>query len=279
MPPEYLDKNFDWRLPEIAEYHDELPLWSAPFGLELLERIPLKPDMTVLDIGFGTGFPLIEIAQRLGSSCTVYGIDQWNAAIDRVKRKLNAYKVNNIRIIEGDAASLPFENEFFDMVTANLVINNLEEPDKVFQEIHRTMKPGGCFYATSNLPGHMKEFYDIFIKTLTELKMEDCFPALYKNIEHRLSAEIISSKLKSAGLRVSQLQEDRFFMRFLNGSALLNHSFIIMGFMDGWKAAIPDADKIRFFSKLEENLNQYAKEKGELKLTIPYVYIEAGKAA
>lgn len=277
MTPDYLNKSFDWQIPEIAEYCDELSLWSAPFGLMLLERIPLKPKMNVLDVGFGTGFPLIEIAQRLGSSSTVCGIDMWKAASDRAKRKLNAYKVDNVKIIEGDASQMPFENNFFDMVTANLVINNLEEKDKAIGEIYRVLKPGGSFHTTSNLIGHMKEFYRIFKQTLTELKMEDCLPALKTNIEHRLNAGIISGMLKQAGFKKIKLFESSFSMRFLNGSALLNHSFIILGFIDGWKAVIPDKDKIKFFNYLERNLNKFAKEKGELKLTIPMLYVSAVK--
>lgn len=277
MTHDYLNKSFNWRLPEIAEYCDEISLWSAPFGLMLLENIPIKPNMKVLDVGFGTGFPLIEIAQRLGSSSVVYGIDMWKAALDRAKRKLQAYKVNNVKIVEGDASELPFDDGFFDMVTANLVINNLEEPDKVMREIYRVLKPGGSFHTTSNLIGHMKEFYDVFEKTLTVLKMESCFPAFKTNIEHRLDTEIISNKLKSAGFNNIKPVESSFSMRFLNGSALLNHSFILLGFMDGWKAVIPDNDRVNFFTKLELNLNNYAENKGELKLTIPMIYIEAKK--
>ena len=44
---------------------DELPLWSAPFGLRLLESVPLAPGATVLDVGCGTGFPLLELAHRV----------------------------------------------------------------------------------------------------------------------------------------------------------------------------------------------------------------------
>lgn len=277
MAPDYLNKSFNWRIPEIAEYCDELSLWSAPFGLMLLERIPLKPKMKVLDVGFGTGFPLIEIAQRLGSSSTVYGIDMWKAASDRAKRKLNAYKVENVKIIEGDASQMRFKDNFFDMVTANLVINNLEEQDKATGEIYRVLKPGGSFHAASNLIGHMKEFYKIFRQTLTELKMENCLPALKANIEHRLNAGIITGMLKGAGFKKIKIFESSFNMRFLNGSALLNHSFIILGFIDGWKAVIPDKDKIKFFNYLEHNLNKFAKEKGELKLTIPILYFSAVK--
>jgi hypothetical protein len=43
---------------------DELPLWSAHFGLKLLDSIKMKKNMNVLDIGSGLGFPAIEVAMR-----------------------------------------------------------------------------------------------------------------------------------------------------------------------------------------------------------------------
>ena len=62
---------FDWNSPDYVVVFDEVPLWSAMFGALLLERIELQPHMTVLDLGCGAGFPLLELAGRLGRSCTV----------------------------------------------------------------------------------------------------------------------------------------------------------------------------------------------------------------
>lgn len=56
---------------EFGELYDELPLWSAPFGLLLLERVPMRPGLTVLDVGAGTGFLTLELAQRCGRHTTV----------------------------------------------------------------------------------------------------------------------------------------------------------------------------------------------------------------
>ena len=56
----------DWQNPEIVDIYDEVNLWSAPFGLLLLEQLPMQPGLTIVDVGFGTGFPLIELAQRFG---------------------------------------------------------------------------------------------------------------------------------------------------------------------------------------------------------------------
>ena len=55
--------------PEFVNTFDELPLWSAPFGLLLLKHVELKPNLKVIDIGSGAGFPLLELASRLGNSC------------------------------------------------------------------------------------------------------------------------------------------------------------------------------------------------------------------
>jgi arsenite methyltransferase len=44
----YLD-DVDTTTREFADAYDELPLWSAPFGLMLLERVPIRADQAVLD--------------------------------------------------------------------------------------------------------------------------------------------------------------------------------------------------------------------------------------
>src|SRR3990172_10554394 len=74
---------------------DELPLWSAPFGLRLLDTIKLKPRINALDIGCGLGFPLIEVAQRLGTSSKIFGIDPWQRAIERAQLKIKKYDIEN----------------------------------------------------------------------------------------------------------------------------------------------------------------------------------------
>jgi len=109
-------KNYLYSTPDPAKrvtFFDELPLWSAPFGWKLLDHIQYKSGITALDIGFGTGFPLIELAMRLGESATVYGIDPWKEAIERAKQKIDYYGISNVRIIEGVAESIPHDRVLF----------------------------------------------------------------------------------------------------------------------------------------------------------------------
>lgn len=96
----------DYDLATYVEVGDELPIWSAPFGLKLLDYIDYKLNISAIDIGFGTGFPLTEIAMRLGNSSIVYGIDPWKEAVVRAKRKMEIFGINNVIIIDGVAGAM-----------------------------------------------------------------------------------------------------------------------------------------------------------------------------
>jgi hypothetical protein len=66
-------------------------------------------------------------------------------------------------------------------------------------------------------------------------------------------------------------------MRFASGTALLNHHFIKLGFLDGWKSIVP-ARQREVFDHLRLALDAHARREGELSLTIPMAYVEARAA-
>ncbi len=275
---DYLNNPFNLDDEDLASAYDEVPFWSFPFGEMILSNIRMRPDTTALDIGYGTGFPLLELSQRLGRGSTVYGIDPWRAAGARARFKAETLGIDNVVFVNGDGAAMPFQNEMFDLIVCSVGINNFEAPQQVFDECHRVAKPGAQLAFTTNPEGHMRELYEVFSQTLNELGlMEQQTSSLRKHEARRLSADPIKKMLERAGLTVTRRLEDRFSWRFADGSAFLRHHMIKRTFVIGWQEVVPREHHETFFGRLEENLNQRAQREGELRITIPALYLEAAK--
>jgi ubiquinone/menaquinone biosynthesis C-methylase UbiE len=273
---EYLEYTFNDNQ-EFINTFDELPLWSASFGLLLLKHLELKPNLTVLDIGSGTGFPLLELAGRLGNSCTLYGIDPWINANNRARQKIKNYDLSNVQIIENSAEDIPLEDNSVDIIVSNLGLHNFSHPQLVLKECNRVIKPNGKIALTTNLNGHWKEFYSVFEATLLQLGKTGIVRKLTEHQEHRGTIESISMMFTECGFRVCRQFEDSFEMKFLDGSAFLNHNFVKIGWLSSWKELLGQDEVQEIFLALEQNLNVYAKKMGGLTLTVPMAYIEGEK--
>ncbi len=271
----YLYEKFDLNDPALVTILDELPLWSAPFGIKLLDCVTFKPKMNALDIGCGTGFPLIELANRLGSSCHVYGIDPWEQAIKRIRLKVKVQNLSNVSVLNGKAERLPYENEFFHLIVSNNGINNVENPEAVLAECYRVSRPNAQLIITVNLPETMKQFYSVFEETLREKGKKREIIRMQAHIdEKRKPYRQTISMITSAGFHIKKIYEEDFTMRFLNGSAMFNHFFIKLAFLENWKKILSREDSEPIFKILEKKLNEIAEHCGEIKLTIPYVCID-----
>jgi arsenite methyltransferase len=274
---EYLNYKFEDSETSVNTF-DELPLWSASFGLLLFKYLELKPNLTVIDMGSGAGFPLLELAERLGNSCKLYGVDPWENANKRMAIKIKNYGLTNVEIINNSAEKLPFEASSIDLIVSNLGINNFDNPELVFQECQRVLKPNGRLVLTTNLNGHWKEFYQIFETTLQQLGKEKIVKKLKKQQENRGTVKSVSKLFSDNGFIINQQHKEKFEMHYLDGSAFLNHHFVKLGWLSSWKNIVADSELEQVFRRLEDNLNAYSKQSNGLKLTVPMAYIEGRKA-
>jgi arsenite methyltransferase len=273
---EYLKNDHD--LNTFINVFDECPIWSAPFGLKLLDYIDYKSNITALDIGFGTGFPLTEIALRLGSGSTVYGIDPWTEAIVRVREKIDRYRITNIKIIEGLAESVPLADNYLDLIVSNNGINNVNNIGQVISECSRIIRPDGQFVQTFNTDKTMFEFYEQMEEILHEMKLLHEIKLMHQHIyEKRRPLQEMIEMLRRNDFIIKDLEHDQFNYRFTDGSAMLNHYFIRLAFMDSWIKLIPANKLEEVFDTLEERLNEKAKITGGLTLSVPFVLVNAIK--
>lgn len=272
----YLEE-IDYQTNEFGDLYDELPLWSARFGLMLLEHVELRPSITILDVGTGTGFIAVELAQRCGSDATVVAVDPWVAAVKRLHRKLDHMGIHNVRTLVQDVATIDLPDASVDLIVSNLGINNFNQPEAALASCFRVAKPGASLYMTTNLVGHMGEFYDAYRSVLIELGFTGRLAVLDAQINHRATVNSVRTMLERAGFESVTAVTRSFRERFVNGSALLCHSFIRLAFMPGWKAIAAEGAVEKTFAALERRLNAIAAERGELSLTIPAACIRASK--
>lgn len=240
---------------EVADQYDELPLWSAPFGQLILDRVPLRRGQTILDIGAGTGFLTVELAQR--SAARVIAVDPWADAMDVLRRKVEYLGLPDVELVVSDAASLDLPDASVDVVVSNLGINNFANASVVLAECRRVLRPGGHLLISTNLAGHMQEFYDVLREHVDP-------QALDEHLAHRATVDGTLELLTTAGFDAT-VDRTEFTWRFADGTALLNHYFIRLGFLDGWLEVAGD------LTAVEQELNR----RGELKLTIPAACFDA----
>ena len=271
--------NFNLNDRDTVSIIDELPLWSAPFGLKLLDTIRLRQHITALDIGFGLGFPLLEIAQRLGNSSKVYGIDPWKAAIERTQTKINILGLTNVELIEGVAENIPLPDNSVDLIVSNNGINNVQNLEKVMSECKRIAKKSAQFVATVNLNKTMIEFYDELEKGLIEEGLNENVSQLKKHIYHkRRPLDELKKLFQSNGFKIEKLIHDSFKLRFLDATTMFNHYLIRLAFLDSWLDLVPEVLIQEIFTRVENRLNHKAQDDEEMVLTVPFVVIEAEKS-
>ena len=273
----YLDQSYPLEHPDTPLAFDQLSLWSSYFGKLLLENIPIQSGMQVLDVGPGTGFPLIELAQILGPTSNLVGIDPWHEAIKRAQWKIDRQGLDNVKLVEGDARNIPYGDNHFDLIVSNVGINNFEDPPSVLNECHRVLKRKGKICITTNLEGHYREFYAAFESILKASGRKELLSKLREQEAHRGTDETVRDLFENADFSITKMIRERFQMRFVDGTALLNHLLIVVGFLPGWRNILPEDQQKEIFELLEQKLNEQAKWEGELKMTVPMLYVEAIK--
>jgi arsenite methyltransferase len=273
---DYLQAYIDLSTADKASIIDEMPYWAAKFAELFFEHLELRPNLTVLDLGTGTGVPLFELAHQHGKSCSFVGLDVWHAGLERANFKRGLYQLPNVSLVEYDGGKFPFLDSCFDLIVSNVGLNNFSNVDAILAECRRVAKLDARIAFTTNLVGHMKEFYSVFCAVLKDFDKPNDNYRLDANEAHRGTKEEHIATIEKAGFGIQKVVEKSLTWRYLNGSAMLRHSLTRFGFLDAWRAVL-SSDESMIFTELEKRLNEIASTEGQLVMTIPQLYIEAVK--
>ena len=133
-----MDKRYYSEYAEVEENH-----WWFAARRKILARIiefyfPLQDFQRVLDIGVGTGSQ-----SKLFEKCpTVVGLDREEIALTFNRSK------TQLHLVQGDAESLPFTEESFDLVSGLDILEHLEDDFRTLKEMMRVCKRDGFLLLT-----------------------------------------------------------------------------------------------------------------------------------
>jgi len=261
----------DFDLADLAfvAVYDDLPLWSAACGQLLLEEIRLAPGLRALDVGCGAGFPLVELAERIGPGGEVHGIDPWGAALARARQKIARRGVANAFVYEGSAEELPFADGHFDLIVSNLGLNNFERPAAALRECRRVARTGAEIALSTNLQGTFAELYEELPAALAEAGIFAAKVRVAAHVARRTTVPRTQELLSAAGFGPVRAVERSFRMRYADGAAVLAHHFIRIGFRPAWEALAPEESRAAAMDALRRRLDARAARLGEIVLTVP----------
>jgi SAM-dependent methyltransferase len=101
----------------------------------------LRKGMTVLDVGAGTGLLALDAGRRVGEAGCVVALDVSHDALIECQRRRQPS--DPLRVVVGDAVSLPLPDECGDAVVARSVLIYVVDKARAATEFHRVLRPGG----------------------------------------------------------------------------------------------------------------------------------------
>ncbi len=130
--------------PGLAERYDRISNSQFEGGLTLADRMGIKENDAVLDIGCGTGRLALQLTGKVGRSGSIVGIDPSPHRIEVANEKLKNTDTHNVRFMVGAAEDLSgFSEGYFDHAYYSSVFHWIEDKAAALKEAYRILKPGG----------------------------------------------------------------------------------------------------------------------------------------
>ncbi|MBA6154372.1 arsenite methyltransferase [Gelidibacter maritimus] len=131
------------------------------------EFAKIKIGDTVIDLGSGAGNDCFVARHETGAEGKVIGIDFTPIMIEKARTNAEKLGYNNVEFREGDIDAMPVSDAIADVIVSNCVLNLVPNKQKVIEEIHRVLKPGGHFSISDivlvgNLPDALKEDAEMY---------------------------------------------------------------------------------------------------------------------
>jgi SAM-dependent methyltransferase len=148
-----LEAGRDWgnqyRLVASEKWKAKSAAMGTPVTEALVEYARPVPGSRVLDLASGTGEPGITLATRVGPEGSVTALDLSQDLLEIAEKRARSRGLKNFSTQPGDAHSLPFPDDSFDLGTSRFGVMFFRDPRKAIGELRRVLRTGAraCFLA------------------------------------------------------------------------------------------------------------------------------------
>lgn len=180
------------------------------------EFADIKEGDFVLDLGSGAGNDVFIARKLTGEKGKVVGLDMTEKMINKAKENKLKLGYENVEFVQGDIEQMPFDDNQFDVVISNCVLNLVPDKNKAFSEIFRVLKPGGHFCISDivtegNLPEKLQEIATLYVGCVSGALQKDLYLDIVKQSGFN---EISIRKAKQINI------PDSVYLKYLNQSEL-----------------------------------------------------------
>ncbi len=179
------------------------------FGNLLVERLPISVGARALDIAAGRGALLFPLADKVGTSGNVLGIDLAPAMVTETSAEIErrGLKHAKMRLMDGDA--IDFEANTFDCVTCGFALHFLDY-EQTLPKVMNCLKPGGVFAAiipNTQMDGDLERWRWLFDLTKAVFPAGFVPPAAWIAPRKLSTPELAQAALQQAGFINIQVEQ------------------------------------------------------------------------
>lgn len=128
--------------PKWVSRMEQLDAQLASLGQLAVDRVDPRPGERALDVGCGCGQSALQLADRVGSTGRVLGVDLSAPMLARASARAREGGLSQLDFLEADAQVYRFESDF-DFVFSRFGVMFFQDPVAAFANLRRALRPGG----------------------------------------------------------------------------------------------------------------------------------------
>ncbi|RQG94333.1 methyltransferase domain-containing protein [Natrarchaeobius chitinivorans] len=181
------------------------------------ELANLEPGEAVLDLGSGSGMDAFVAGLHVTETGTVTGVDMTDKQVEKARTLAAENGFHNVEFRRGYIEELPFEDDSFDAVISNGVVNLSAEKDRVFEEAFRVLRSGGRLalsdiISEQQMPGSIKNDADLWAACIGGAEQVDRYTDLIEaagldvttveeNVDYEFTSERAANACQTYGVK------------------------------------------------------------------------------